>query len=91
MRACSGKCDATRWQTAEVKWVRLPFTPPKEKKREVHKMVEKLQKAGHSDAKPIIGGGKMRVCIASYATMDEANEAAKQQQSTYNGAWVLKK
>lgn len=58
---------------------------------EVHKMVEKLQKAGHSDAKPIIGGGKMRVCIASYATMDEANEAAKQQQSTYNGAWVLKK
>lgn len=58
---------------------------------EVHKMLEKLQDAGHSDAKPIIGGGKMRVSIASYATMDEANEAAKQQQSTYNGAWVLKK
>lgn len=58
---------------------------------EVHKMVEKLQNAGHPDAKPIIGGGKMRVSIASYATMDEANEAAKQQQSTYNGAWVLKK
>ncbi|MBR6538553.1 MAG: SPOR domain-containing protein, partial [Bacteroides sp.] len=58
---------------------------------EVHAMVNRLKSAGNDEAQAIIGGGKMRVSIASYATMAEANEAAAQQQATYKGAWVLKK
>lgn len=58
---------------------------------EVHDMVSQLKSAGNDEAQAIIGGGKMRVSIASYATMAEANEAAALQQTTYKGAWVLKK
>lgn len=58
---------------------------------EVNKLVNRLKSQGHADAKAIIGGGKMRVCIASYATRDEASIAASQHQDTYQGAWVLKK
>lgn len=58
---------------------------------EVHTMVDRLKSAGNDEAQAIIGGGRMRVSIASYATMAEASEAATQYQATYKGAWVLKK
>lgn len=58
---------------------------------ELTKLVNRLKAQGYTDAKAIIGDGKMRVCIASYATRNEASMAASQQQDTYQGAWVLKK
>lgn len=48
---------------------------------------------GHSEAKVLVCGDKMRVSIASFASNDEASKAVTQlrQQAKYQGAWVFKK
>ncbi len=57
------------------------------------KMAAQLVEQGNANARPIIGDGKMRVCIDSYATHAEATEALNRlrQQPAHQGAWVLKK
>ncbi|WP_294617721.1 SPOR domain-containing protein [uncultured Bacteroides sp.] len=56
-------------------------------------MAQQLIAKGHTGAKAIIGGGKTRVSIQSYATEKEAYRALNQlrQDETYRNAWVLKK
>ncbi len=61
--------------------------------KDAYDMAEQLNKQGHTHAKAIIGDGKMRVCIESYATSEEAYRAVKKmhESDTYQDAWVLKK
>lgn len=56
-------------------------------------MASNLLKKGYAHAKAIIGDGKMRVCIDSYATEAEAYRALGKlrQNETYKNAWILKK
>lgn len=60
---------------------------------DAEKMASTLIQAGHEDAKAIIGDGKMRVSIHSYASEAEAYQAVKQlrKEKAYQNAWVLKK
>lgn len=61
-------------------------------KQDAEAMAEQLIKQGYTKAKAIIGNGKMRVSIDSYATESEAyryvNELRKNVD--YQQAWVLK-
>lgn len=55
-------------------------------------MAEQLVEQGHVNAKAIIGNGKMRVCIESYATESEAYQYVNnlRKNEAYQNAWVLK-
>ncbi len=54
---------------------------------------EQLKNEGYEDAKVIIGDGKVRVGICSYATEKEAYSALQEfrKEDAYKSAWVLKK
>lgn len=62
-------------------------------KADAEKMAADLMRKGNADAQAIIGDGKMRVSICSYADEMEAYQAIKQlrKKETYQNAWVLKK
>lgn len=61
-------------------------------KADAEKLAASLVKEGHTRAKAIIGGGKMRVCIDSFANEAEAYQAVNElrQEEAYKNAWVLK-
>ena len=61
--------------------------------KDAEQMAAQLKAQGHSDAKAIVGDGKKRVSIASFATHAEATQRMNElrQQNAYAGAWVLKK
>lgn len=56
-------------------------------------MANRLLKEGFKEAKAIIGDGKNRIAIGSYATETEAYQAVNKirQNEAYQNAWVLKK
>lgn len=56
-------------------------------------MAEQLAAKGFPHAQAIIGDGKMRVCIDSYASEAEAYRELNKlrQDETYKNAWILKK
>ena len=58
-----------------------------------NQIIDELIKKGFSDAKAIIGDGKMRVCINSYTNETEAYRALNKlrQNKNYKNAWILKK
>ena len=60
---------------------------------DAEKMASELVRAGYKEAKAIIGSGKMRVSIQSYASQAEAYQAVNQlrKEKAYQNAWVLKK
>lgn len=62
-------------------------------KYDAQSMADELVKKGFSDAKAIIGDGKMRVCIDSYTNETEAYRALNKlrQNKNYKNAWILKK
>lgn len=60
--------------------------------KDARAMADQLIGQGHTGAKAIIGNGKMRVCIESYATESEAYKYVNtlRKQEAYKNAWVLK-
>ena len=62
-------------------------------KNEAEAMVQNLMQQGFTDAKAILGDGKKRVCIQSYATLTEAQTGLKEfrQNDAYQQAWILRK
>lgn len=61
--------------------------------QDAQRMAQTLVTKGFTNAKAIIGDGKMRVCIDSYATEAEAYQALNRyrKNETYKNAWILKK
>lgn len=61
--------------------------------QDARRMAQTLVKKGFANAKAIIGDGKMRVCIDSYATEAEAYQALNRyrEDATYQNAWILTK
>lgn len=61
--------------------------------QDAERMAKQLVEKGFSDAKAIIGGGKMRVSIQSCPTQEAAYRALGKirQNETFQNAWVLKK
>lgn len=61
--------------------------------QDAQNMALTLTNKGFKNAKAIIGGGKMRVCIDSYASEAEAYRALNRyrENETFKNAWVLKK
>ena len=61
--------------------------------KDAENMALSLRKKGYAHAKAIIGGGKMRVCIDSYASEAEAYSALNRfrKDKNYQNAWILKK
>lgn len=61
--------------------------------RDAESMAAQLVTKGFSDAKAVVGDGKMRVSIESCGTEVEAYQALKRirENETYQNAWVLKK
>lgn len=62
-------------------------------KQDAESMARSLQNKGFARAKAIIGDGKMRVCIDSYASEAEAYQALNRlrENETYKNAWILKR
>lgn len=93
---------AVKAAPAETKTVPAPASPAKRyhiivasvgTEKDAEFMAKQLVEKGFSDAKAIIGDGKMRVCIESCPTEVEAYQALNKirQNETYQNAWVLKK
>ena len=93
---------AVKAAPAETKTAPAPASPAKRyhiivasvgTERDAEFMAKQLVEKGFSDAKAIIGDGKMRVCIESCPTEVEAYQALNKirQNETYQNAWVLKK
>ncbi len=61
--------------------------------KDARAMAQQLVDKGYADAKAIIGDGKMRVCIQSCLTEQEAYRALNdiRRNEAYRNAWVLKK
>lgn len=61
--------------------------------KDAHAMAQQLTKQGYADAHALIGDGKMRVCIQSFAGEKEAYRALAdlRQNESYKNAWILKK
>ena len=61
--------------------------------KDAENMARSLRNKGFAHAKAIIGGGKMRVCIDSYASEAEAYSALNRfrKDKNYQNAWILKK
>ena len=61
--------------------------------QDAQNMALTLTNKGFKNAKAIIGEGKMRVCIDSYASEAEAYRALNRyrENETFKNAWVLKK
>jgi hypothetical protein len=61
--------------------------------KDVQEMVDNLLKEGFTDAKAIIGNGKMRVGLQSFPTQSDAYRALTDLRRTerFKNAWVLKK
>lgn len=61
--------------------------------KDAENMARSLRNKGFANAKAIIGGGKMRVCIDSYASEAEAYSALNRfrKDKNYQNAWILKK
>lgn len=61
--------------------------------KDAENMARSLRNKGYAHAKAIIGGGKMRVCIDSYANETEAYSALNRyrKDKNYQNAWILKK
>ena len=61
--------------------------------KDAENMALSLRKKGYAHAQAIIGGGKMRVCIDSYANEAEAYSALNRfrKDKNYQNAWILKK
>lgn len=61
--------------------------------KDAENMARSLRKKGYAHAQAIIGGGKMRVCIDSYANEAEAYSALNRfrKDKNYQNAWILKK
>lgn len=61
--------------------------------KDANAMAKKLVEKGFPEAQAIIGDGRMRVCIQSFATQAEAYRALAniRKDETYQNAWVLKK
>ena len=62
-------------------------------KDDAESMVKDLIRHGFTGAKAIFGDGKKRVCIQSYATLNEAQAGLKEfrQNDAYQQAWILRK
>ena len=60
--------------------------------QDARQMASRLRAQGHSQARALIGGGRMRVSIASYDTETAAYRALNdlRRQPDYQSAWVLK-
>lgn len=63
-----------------------------ESEKQAKDMAAQLKAQGFDGARALIGGGKMRVSLRSYATQREAYNALTQirQEKGYENAWVLK-
>ena len=61
--------------------------------KDAESMARSLRNKGYAHAQAIIGGGKMRVCIDSYANEAEAYSALNRfrKDKNYQNAWILKK
>lgn len=61
--------------------------------KDAENMARSLRNKGYAHAQAIIGGGKMRVCIDSYANETEAYSALNRyrKDKNYQNAWILKK
>ena len=61
--------------------------------KDAENMALSLRNKGYAHAQAIIGGGKMRVCIDSYANEAEAYSALNRfrKDKNYQNAWILKK
>lgn len=61
--------------------------------QDARNMAQTLTEQGFKNAQAIIGDGKMRVCIDSYASEAEAYRALNRyrENEVYKNAWVLKK
>lgn len=61
--------------------------------KDARNMAQALVAKGFKNAKAIIGDGKMRVCLDSYATEGEAYRALEhyRENKVYENAWILKK
>lgn len=60
--------------------------------KDARSMADRLKKEGYQGASAIIGDGKMRVSIESFATRAEAYQSLQviREQEAYRSAWVLK-
>lgn len=60
--------------------------------KDAQKMASQLKEKGYAGASAIIGNGKMRVSIESFATQAEAYQSLQtiRQNKNYESAWVLK-
>lgn len=60
--------------------------------KDAQNMAEQLKKEGYQGASAIIGNGKMRVSIESFATQAEAYQSLQviREKEAYQSAWVLK-
>lgn len=78
-------------QTAKMPYHIIIASVATEKDAEI--MAKQLIDKGFSDAKAIIGEGKMRVSIQSCSTQEDAYRALGKirQNETFQNAWVLKK
>ncbi|MCD8292677.1 MAG: SPOR domain-containing protein [Prevotellaceae bacterium] len=63
------------------------------KEEDARAMAAQLVTQGYTDAKAIIGDGRMRVCLQSFTTQSEAYRVLSQvrQNEAFENAWVLKK
>ncbi len=63
------------------------------KEEDARAMAAQLVTQGYTDAKAIIGDGRMRVCLQSFTTQSEAYRVLAQvrQDEAFENAWVLKK
>lgn len=61
--------------------------------KDARALAEKLVQEGHKEAQAVIGDGKMRVSLASYATEAAAYKALGElrKEPAYQTAWVLKR
>ena len=60
--------------------------------KDARDMADRLKKEGYRGASAIIGDGKMRVSIESFATRAEAYQSLQviREQEAYQSAWILK-
>lgn len=60
--------------------------------KDARDLARQLNEKGHEGAQALIGNGKMRVSIQSFATQEEAYKALQKirQNEAYQSAWVLK-
>lgn len=59
--------------------------------KDATQMAGDLKSQGNIDAQTILGDGKKRVSIASYATYQEAIKGLEIAKQSHAGAWILKK